>query len=282
VADGVSLHVERWEHGAAGAAPGSPPFVLVHGLASNLRLWDGVAQRLHARGHTVVAVDQRGHGQSDAPEDGYDLDTAVADLLALVDAVAPERPVLVGQSWGGNVVLELAWRHASAVRGIACVDGGIIELRDSYPSWEACLRALTPPRLSGLTPAGLAQRMRAASPDLPEPAIQAGLCSFRVRDDGTVEPRLARARHLQILRSLWEHRPSERFAGLAVPTLLVLAATGDAAWTAAKRRAEARATATTRRIRSHWFDPAHHDVHAQHPDPVAALLATAAAEGFFG
>jgi hypothetical protein len=124
--------------------------------------------------------------------------------------------------------------------------------------------------------------MRAASPDLPEPAIRAGLDNFRVRKDGTIEPRLGRGRHLRILRSLWEHRPSERYAGLSVPTLLVLVATADRAWTAAKRRAEARALAATRRVRSHWFDPAHHDVHAQHPDAVAALLAGAAAEGFFG
>src|SRR5262245_66295998 len=105
VADDVGLHVEVWSGDSAAA-----PFLLVHGLASNLRLWDGVAERLHAAGHTVVAVDQRGHGRSDAPEAGYDLETAVADLLALVEALGLERPLLVGQSWGGTVVLELAWQ----------------------------------------------------------------------------------------------------------------------------------------------------------------------------
>ena len=82
VAPGVALHVE-WRRGNPEAAP----FVLVHGLASNLRLWDGVAAQLHALGHTVVALDQRGHGLSDAPEAGYDLDTAVADLLAVIHAL---------------------------------------------------------------------------------------------------------------------------------------------------------------------------------------------------
>ena len=56
VAPGVTVHVERRE-----GDPAVMPFVLVHGLASNLRLWDGVAESLHARGHTVVALDQRGH-----------------------------------------------------------------------------------------------------------------------------------------------------------------------------------------------------------------------------
>ena len=41
------------------------PFLLVHGLSSNARLWDGTARLLAAAGHQVVAVDQRGHGRSE-------------------------------------------------------------------------------------------------------------------------------------------------------------------------------------------------------------------------
>jgi hypothetical protein len=84
------------------------------------------------------------------------------------------------------------------------------------------------------------------------------------------------------VRSLWEHRPSTRYATLETPTMLVLADTGDEARTAAKRRAEAQARAATPRFRSHWFSPAHHDVHSQHPDRVAELFAAAARDGFFG
>ena len=276
VAPDVALHVERRDGDAAAI-----PFVLIHGLASNLRLWDGVAENLHARGHTVVALDQRGHGRSDAPESTYDMDTAVADLQAVFAALGLERPVLAGQSWGGNVVLEFGWRHPRAVRGIVCVDGGIIELADRFPSWEACLAALTPPRLDHLTPADFEARMRAEHPELPDRAIAAALECFRVREDGRIEPRLARHRHLQIVRSLWDHRPSTRYATLEAPTLLVLADSGDKKRTADKRRAEALARATAPRLASHWFSPAHHDVHAQYPDRVAALLADAVRDGFF-
>jgi pimeloyl-ACP methyl ester carboxylesterase len=276
VAPGVLLHVERWE-----GDPAAAPFVLVHGLASNLRLWDGVAEELQARGHTVIALDQRGHGRSDAPESNYDMDTAVSDLRAVLEALGLLRPVLAGQSWGGNVVLELAWRDPALVRGIACVDGGLIELADWYPSWEDCLAELTPPRLDHLTLREVEARIRAEHPDFPNRAIAAALHCFRVRADGRVEPRLALHRHLRILRSLWEHRPSSRFPTLRVPTLLLLADTGDAVRTAAKRRAEALALATVPRLRSHWFSPADHDVHAQFPDRVAELLARAIRDGFF-
>ena len=276
VAPGVALHVEVRE-----GAPSAVPFVLVHGLASNVRLWDGVAERLHALGHTVIGLDQRGHGRSDAPDAGYDLDTAVADLLALIGVLGLRRPVLAGQSWGGNVVLELAWRRPDAVRGIACVDGGVIELADWFQSWDACVTALTPPKLDHLSLAKLEARLRTEVPDFTDRAIAAYLHCFRARADGTIEPRLRRDRHLSILRSLWEHRPSTRWATLKTPALLLLADTGDEARTAAKRRAETAALATGARIRSRWFAPGHHDLHLQFPDQVAEALAGAVRDGFF-
>ena len=202
VAPGVFLHAEQ-RTGERTAAP----FVLVHGLASNVRLWDGVAAYLHALGHTVVAIDQRGHGRSDSPDAGYDLDTAIADLRALIDALGLERPVLAGQSWGGTVVLEAAWRSPAAVRGIACVDGGVVDLAQSYPVWEDCLAKLTPPALDHLTLAELESRIRKGVPHFSDDAVRAYLHCFRARADGTIEARLSRNHHLSILRSLWEHSP---------------------------------------------------------------------------
>lgn len=276
VAPGVALHVEHRP-----GEPSAPPFVLVHGLASNLRLWDGVAEHLHALGHTVVAVDQRGHGRSDAPDEGYDLATAMADLQGVIDALGLSRPVLAGQSWGGNVVLELAWHRPEAVRGIACVDGGVIELAHWYPTWEACLTALTPPRLDHLKLSDLESRIRTNVPHFSERAVAAYLACFRAREDGTVEPRLARGRHLEILRSLWEHRPSTRYATLEAPTLLLLADTGDARRTAAKREAEERARAAGGRVRSLWFSPGHHDLHLEFPERVGEALVAPLRDGFF-
>src|SRR5262245_65155259 len=89
VAPGVTLYAERRD-----GDPAAIPFLLVHGLASNLRLWDGVAEDLHTRGHTVVALDQRGHGRSDAPDGAYGLDLAVADLEAVVQTLGLDRPVV--------------------------------------------------------------------------------------------------------------------------------------------------------------------------------------------
>ena len=196
-------------------------------------------------------------------------------------ALKLERPVLVGQSWGGTVVLELAWRRPDAVRGIACVDGGVVDLAQSYPAWEDCLAKLTPPTLDHFTLAELESRIRTGVPHFPDRAIAAYLHCFRTRSDGTVEARLARSRHLSILRSLWEHRPSTRWASLKTPTLLLLADAGDAARTGAKCRAEAVALAAGGKLRSTWFSPGHHDLHLEFPERVGDLLAGAVREGFF-
>ena len=276
VAPDVELHVEVRSGDAAAA-----PVVLVHGLASNLRLWDGVAERLHAAGHTVIAIDQRGHGRSDAPDAGYDLETAVADLLALIETLDLERPLLAGQSWGGSVVLELAWRHPAAVRGITCVDGGVTELVQSYPSWDECLAKLTPPTLTHLTLAELEARIRAGVPHFSDRAVAAYLHCFRELPDGKIEPRLDRSRHLTILRSLWEYRPSTRWATLKVAGLLLLAGTEDEARMENKRKAEAVALAAGGKIRSVWFTPGHHDLHLESPERVADLLVQGLRDGFF-
>src|SRR6188472_4719780 len=114
VADGVELAVDRWD--AASDGPAGAAFLLVHGLASNARMWDGVAENLVAEGHPVATVDLRGHGRSSKPNGPYDMATVADDVAALLAALDMDRPIVAGQSWGGNVAVELAARHPNAIR----------------------------------------------------------------------------------------------------------------------------------------------------------------------
>jgi pimeloyl-ACP methyl ester carboxylesterase len=275
---GVRLAVRVWDPAPAGRVEAAP-FVLVHGLASCARLWDGVAAELARGGHPVAAVDQRGHGASDKPDDGYDFPTVCADLAAVVGALGWERPVLVGQSWGANVVLELAVRRPSLTRGVALVDGGLFALADHLDTWEAAAEVLAPPPLEGTPLDALERELRAAHPDWPAGGIEGALACFEVRADNTVAPLLTRERHMAILRHLWAHRPDACWPRLRVPALLIPADDGSPL-AGRRRRAVAAAEAAIRLVRTRWFT-GDHDLHAQHPTEVAEVLRTAATDGFF-
>ena len=108
--------------------------------------------------------------------------------------------------------------------------------------------------------------------------MRGSLANFEVRSDGTVAPWLTLDRHLKILRSMWESRAQELYPKVKVPVLLLPAESPGmpAEWLQSQRESTEQALAALERAEVHWFSPADHDVHAQHPDQVAAVLLEAA------
>ena len=255
-------------------------FLLVHGLASNARLWDMTALELARLGHIVAAVDLRGHGVSDKPDHGYDFPTLVSDLTSVCEALQLDEPILAGQSLGANLVLEAAWDHPDICRGVVCVDGGIIELSSSFPNWDDAAKVLAPPKLIGTKHDLIRAMMREAHPTWPESGIDATMANFAVRDDQTIAPQLSFENHMRLLRSLWQHKPSTRFATLQVPALFIFAG-GSGFGPPGKHDSARAAEAAVPQARVHWFDDADHDIHAQHPVELAALLDQNVQDGFF-
>lgn len=238
---------------------GGPAYLLVHGLASNAAMWLGVGDLLARTASRVVAVDLRGHGRSGKPDDGYAIPEVVEDLLALLDRTGLERPVVAGQSWGGNVVLQLAADAPARLAAVACVDGGAIRLRDSFDGFEACWEALAPPDLGSVTYDELASRI--AANGWPETGVAGVLGCFERRPDGTVAPWLTRERHRLVLRGLYDHDP---FAlDVRVPALLVPTLRNEEG---ARRLADGIEGARVAPL------DGHHDLHAEQPAAVAALL----------
>jgi len=270
VTGGVVLRVLVWDDEAT--RDGDPvPVLCVHGLASNAHTWDGVAERLHTLGHPVAAVDLRGHGRSEAPDDGYEFATMGADVLAVLDALDWPRAVLAGQSTGGNLVVSLGARAPERVAGVAGVDGGAFDLKSRWPVWDDCASALAPPRLEGTPAATMEDFVRRAHPDWSDRGVAATMANFEIGPDATIRPWLSFDRHMRILRALWEHRPTEDLARIEAPVLLVLADTGDD-WGARKRTEADTALAALPSIQVRWFSPADHDVHIQYPDELGDLM----------
>ncbi len=96
---------------------GDPGFLCLHGLADTREIWHPLAPALAARGR-VVLVDQRAHGESDAPPGPYSLGALAADVIAVLDALALPRATLVGHSMGGVVAMATALAHPERVDGL--------------------------------------------------------------------------------------------------------------------------------------------------------------------
>jgi pimeloyl-ACP methyl ester carboxylesterase len=274
-------------NGAENLSPGAdaPQYLLVHGLASNARLWDGVARRLARAGRSSAAVDLRGHGRSDKPDSGYDFASISSDLHDLVVALGFDRPVLAGQSWGAGVVLDFAVRHPESTRAIVLVDGGLNDLHDGFPTFDACWERLAPPKLIGLPFTDIQGYFRANHSDWPAAGIEGSLANFEVRSDGTIAPWLTRERHKTILAAMWDQRTAELWRNLRVPALIAPVDGGGGDWTAAKRAgvaaAESAMAASGVPVLVHWFE-GDHDIHAQHPEVLTAAILEAERDGFFG
>ena len=248
---------------AARSFPGDGrPVLLVHGLSSNARLWDLVAR--HLVGHSVVAVDLRGHGASaQVPDVEPDATHAAAhDLAAVCDDLGWTAPVVAGQSWGGNVVLQLAVDRP--LHAIALVDGGWLQLSDRFATLDDAWAVLAPPHFAGLTVEALRARLSAGHPGWSDEAVEATVGNLQVHVDGTVAPWLTRERHRAIVESMLAHKPRELYAQVECPALLLVA--GEA------NPAAAAAAAALPHAELVAFPGGDHDLHAQHPEQVAALI----------
>jgi pimeloyl-ACP methyl ester carboxylesterase len=265
--DGISLHARDWDGGDG------TPVVLLHGLASNARIWDGVAQRLAGAGVRVAALDLRGHGGSEQPATGYDFATVCRDLEAALLALGAERPVLAGHSWGANVALQYAAEHAGAVAGLVLVDGGFIGVAD-WPGMtrEVARERLAPPRFAVPLEDWLARAGRFAAGTGRDGWIRDFLrAGVDVDDRGVARARFHFDNHMQVVDALYDQRPSALYPLVDCPVLLCPAAEDELA--AAKQDAVERALRLLPDARATWFEDTMHDIPLQRPAELAAELA---------
>lgn len=98
-----------------------PAVVLLHGTSANHAVWEPVGDALESQA-TVIALDQRGHGRSDKPAEGYTGGDFVIDVITVLDALGLERAIVAGHSLGGRNAWLAAAREPSRVSGAVVVD----------------------------------------------------------------------------------------------------------------------------------------------------------------
>lgn len=257
------------------------PVILIHGLASNARIWELVAPYLVEAGLEPLAPDLRGHGLTDGPDGDYGFDTISRDLAAFINAAEIQRPLLVGHSWGAMAALDFASRFPigpMAPAGLVLVDGGMTQL-DDFPgaTWETMRERLTPPHLAGLPLDDFLERLNAHNPNWQpdDHAIQIILANFKVSDDETIAPRLSFEHHMQIVRAMWEFKTYTHYTRLNCPVLMVPAIPSrhasprDQEYLAYKERGLKRATELIQSLQIKPMQNSIHDIPLQHPRALA-------------
>lgn len=106
---------------------GKPPLVFVHGWAGDHTVFTPQIDHF-SQNHRTIAVDLRGHGQSDKPMQNYTMAGFADDIAWLCSQLDVTKPVIVGHSMGGNIALEIAARYPNLAAAIILLDSVVFPL----------------------------------------------------------------------------------------------------------------------------------------------------------
>lgn len=112
---GVTLHYRL------DGQPAGPALVFLNSLGTDLRLWDDLIPYFAGR-FRLIRTDKRGHGLSDCPPGPYSFNDYANDLRGLLDTLAVEQAILIGDSVGGMIALAYALAHPTQVKGLVLCD----------------------------------------------------------------------------------------------------------------------------------------------------------------
>ena len=156
----LELHGRRFHYTEWGA-PAAPAVIFLHGITGHARTWDDEARLLSGR-YRAIALDQRGHGDTDPAPDGDYSDAALlGDLEAFVDGLGLARVSLVALSLGGRVAINFAGRHPGRMERLVVIDIGP-EIAPAGRARVGMLMAQAPERFATLD--DVVVHMRANAP----------------------------------------------------------------------------------------------------------------------
>lgn len=217
---GLRFHFRQWP----GPGMESPVLVMLHGYTSHARSWDFVAGQLSHR-YSVLALDQRGHGESQwDPAGNYDTHEMVADLGAFVAAMGLREFTLLGLSMGGIVAFAYAGTKPPELARLVIVDigpevnpAGLQKIRanvantDVFPDRESAFR-----------------QARATNPVPSDERLRERVNNNLMRtEDGNWTYRYDRVLRTGTRESIPPDEAWQLVSNIEVPTLLVRGAASD-------------------------------------------------------
>jgi pimeloyl-ACP methyl ester carboxylesterase len=123
---------------------GEPPVLLVHGWTCDHTYMAPQVEHFR-RSHRVIAVDLRGHGQSDKPQQDYTMSAFADDLAWLCGQLKVKKPIVIGHSMGGVIGVELAARFPDVPGAVVTLDSPIVPPRELVDGIAPTISALRGP-----------------------------------------------------------------------------------------------------------------------------------------
>jgi pimeloyl-ACP methyl ester carboxylesterase len=183
--DGVTLYYDE-------AGNGAPPILFIHGLGCDHTHFAPQLER-YRRDHRVVAVDLRGHGQSDKPVQDYTIPGFAGDIAWLCGALGLYKPIIVGHSMGSLIALEAAARFPDLPTALVLLDAPLF---------------VPPPVVEAMNLPGLAAAMWT-------PAYQDVLRGFMGSSFAPTDDQERKERILDAICALPQHVTASGFASIA-------------------------------------------------------------------
>lgn len=283
---GEQIHYLDWDS----AAPSSP-IVLVHGLTRTAWTWVPVARRL-AVDHPVVAVDLRGHGASDAPLAGYELESLALDVLTVVagkgwgEAVGGVPVVVAGHGLGAMVAAEMAAVQPASVAAIGLVDGGWEEMAEATRmSANELLAAIEdPPEVMASMQTYLEDRRDFDPASWDDDQELAARAQVNEKHAGHVRVVVKASVQRRVVDAMYLYRPMQTLVAAPCPVMALVASTGAADDDEERERdlalgevSQARVAAGRSPITVERFSGVGHDLMRYRPIELAGALSRLAA-----
>ena len=261
------------------------PVVLIHGLRSSRYNWELVAPLLRQRWR-VLALDMRGHGESEKPDHGYDVPSLSSDLHGFLTALDVTNPLLVGHSWGATVAAEYGATHPSVPCGLVFLDGGVAQPPPPPEAREEILDRFTESHIDGITLSELRKELWSMGQHMTPEAVNVLVRNFEARPDNTWGFRLRPANMRKVLIALLDHDLNALYPKLRIPVLFMPARDkGNPAAAESDTRKEKLVSEASKLIpvcKTVWVENSTHSVPTQHPGFIATALQAHIEDGFFG
>jgi non-heme chloroperoxidase len=216
-ANGIRLHYLDW--GGNG-----PALLFLAGMGCNAHIFDRFAPRFTGRFH-VLALTRRGHGQSDHPETGYDIDTLTGDIRSFLDALKIDQVILAGHSLAGVELSHFAALHPDRLLKLVYLDAAFYRNTPEFKRMlaENPLTRIKNPFLDvvAYSPQDYFSGLKKAFPSLAEiwgsEIEEQGLHEITLQSDGKVVDRMTPAIEHALDEMLSTYAPED--ALIRVPTL---------------------------------------------------------------